>query len=75
MGKIKEAAIEALNQEPEAPVNIHLNPAITDRFKVVGTHCPRVLNTTIGDIDFATLTAEQAEQLVTDGFIFLERIV
>lgn len=61
--------------EVEAPVdNPHLNPELAGKFRIKDTHCPRVLNTTIGDIDFRTLTEDQAEQLVTDGMPFIEKI-
>ncbi|SEM66153.1 hypothetical protein SAMN05192574_101378 [Mucilaginibacter gossypiicola] len=58
----------------DQPENEHLNPALEGKFKVVGTHCPIVLNTSIGDIDFRTLTEEQAEKLVTDGLPWLQKV-
>jgi hypothetical protein len=57
-----------------AVLNPHLHPALDGKFRIVGTHCEKVLNTSIGDIDFRKLTEAQAEQLVEDGFIYLEKI-
>ncbi|MDB4919840.1 hypothetical protein [Mucilaginibacter sp.] len=54
--------------------NPHLNPDLEGKFKIVGTHCPRVLQTSIGDIDFRKLTEAEAEQLVTDGFAHLIKL-
>ncbi|GAA4327475.1 hypothetical protein GCM10023149_30880 [Mucilaginibacter gynuensis] len=61
-------------EKGEAAENPHLNPALAGKYRIVGTHCPVILNTTIGDIDFRTLTEEQAEQLVADGMIYIERV-
>lgn len=80
--KKKVSGVSGELPEPETstqqPENIHLNPALDGKFRIKGTHCPIILNTTVGDIDFRTLTEEQAEQLVLDGFpdgfVFLERL-
>jgi len=54
--------------------NPHLNPELEGKYRIVGTHCPKVLNTSIGDIDFRTLTEAQAEQLVADGMPYIEKL-
>jgi hypothetical protein len=54
--------------------NPHLNPALTGRFKIKHTHLPLVMQSPIGDIDFRRLTEAQAEQLVSKGFYYLERV-
>jgi hypothetical protein len=52
----------------------HLNPDLAGKFVIRNTHCPKVLNTPVGDIDFRTLSQEQAEKLVTVDFYYLEKV-
>jgi len=72
--KSQESRVES--QEPVVDVvdNPHLNPELEGKYRIVGTHCPKVLNTSIGDIDFRTLTEAQAEQLVADGMPYIEKL-
>lgn len=58
----------------EEVVNSHLNPALEGKFRVKDTHCRYLNNTSIGDVDLTILTEEQAEQLVADGQVFLEKV-
>lgn len=59
--------------EPEVITVPELAAAIADKFVVVGTHCPCILNSIVGDFKFINLTLEEAEKLVESGFMFLER--
>jgi len=55
--------------------NEFLNPALQGKFVIKNTHLPCVLQSTVGNIDFRTLTEEQANILADDAnFVFLERL-
>ncbi|MNK47619.1 hypothetical protein D3C87_664310 [compost metagenome] len=47
--------------------------AIKGKFKVVNTIFP-IFHSRIGQIDFRTITEEEAEKLVAAGTIYLERV-
>lgn len=50
-----------------------LNQDLVGKFEVVGTDLP-VLQSKIGQIDFRTMTEEQAEALISAGTSYLKKI-
>lgn len=73
-GRAKSKEPRAKKVEDPVIDNPHLNPELEGKYRIKGTHCPRILNTSLGDIDFRTLTEEQAEQLVTDEMPYIEKL-
>ena len=78
MGRKPESPEVGKSEIPEVVANPHLNPVLEGKYRVVNTHVPMVLNSSIGDVYLPTLTEEQAGQLIADGFqdgfVFLEKI-
>jgi len=50
-----------------------LSPALEGKFEVINTTSP-VLHSRIGDVDFRTMTVDQAEQLVKAGTDYLRAV-
>ena len=48
------------------------SPEIKDKFKVVNTHLPIIRFKSI--VDLRTVTLAEAEELVADGFGYLEKV-
>lgn len=57
----------------EEKKEVVLLPECQGKYKVIGTTCP-TLYSTIGFIDFRTMTVDQAEALIESGSSYLERI-
>ena len=50
-----------------------LSPELEGKFEVINTTSP-VLHSRIGDVDFRTMTVDQAEKLVKDGTRYLRAV-
>lgn len=50
-----------------------LSPELEGKFEVINTTSP-VLHSRIGDVDFRTMTLEQAEELIKSGTRYLKKV-
>jgi len=51
-----------------------LSAELQGRYKVVNTHMPCLEHPQLGRVDFRTMTAEQADALITAGTMYLVKI-
>jgi hypothetical protein len=50
-----------------------LSPVLEGKFEVINTTSP-ILHSRIGDVDFRTMTLEQAEELMKSGTRYLKKV-